>query len=176
MNRALALLFIALLTPAAALAANDGTLGTDSRGDFDITLTVTDSTNIRISGLEHYNLDYTFGDPLPPRKDIDFCVYMDQPGTYSVSIDLEPLTDTVTIYPYDFTFAEPTGVGSFGINGVAQTITGLSQPLGFTPRTIDDDCATEGVSGRLELELSAPPTVKTTRTATATIQLTVTPD
>ena len=176
MKRILLLFASILLIGGTALAATQGELGPSSQGDFDVNLVITNSANIKISGLENYHIDYKVTDDIPAPETMDICVYMDQPGTYTVNIDAAVLTDTVTNYPYTYTYTDNANSAIFKTETISDAASTAPPVSGFTSSNVDEDCTTGGTSATFELELDGEPGTATTQTAMAAITLTVEPD
>ncbi|MFN3212123.1 MAG: hypothetical protein ACE37M_03385 [Henriciella sp.] len=165
----------ALMLTGPALAANDGTLGTSSEGDFLITYTVTNSPNIKISGLENVDLDFSVHDGAPDVKSINLCVYLDQSVPYSVSIKAAPLTDSVNTYPYTYTYSDLHNPNLVPLESTISNTEETKSLSGFLPSNTVD-CIANSYSAEFSLVLAQDPTVATTANgATAEIMITVTP-
>ena len=169
-------LIATVLITGPALAANDGTLGTESSGDFDITYTVTQDANIKITGLANVDLDFSLYDGIPTEETVPLCVYMDEVGSYSVSVKAAPLNDGNADFPYTYTFSDLLQPAT---QPLQQTISNAEDTMslsGFTPSRVVD-CATGGDSAEFGLVLSQAPAAATAANgATAEIMITVTPD
>ena len=171
-------LAIALSASGLALAATDGTLGDSSSGTAEITINVTETSGaqIQVTGLEDINL--TAERNVPYQGSSVFrvtCVYMDQPGEYSIALEATPLTITsgLVIGEYQVAYVELSSQKT-----VAETVTDetVTLRLAGIPASNDATCQTGNVSPAvgIDLEPSSPSTQS--GIATATITLTVSPE
>lgn len=173
MKRLIPLLAAALTLPCTALAANDGTLDTNSVGTLNINLTVTASKNIRISGFTDVALDFNRYEGAPAEDVQNICVYMDQPGTYNLNIVAATLSDTVNDFPYTYTYKDTNDANKVLMQTVSDTdSSGDLQDL--TPSQ-DANCS-NGSPATFGLVLAETPSVATAGTAEAIITMTVTPN
>ncbi|MFN3212129.1 MAG: hypothetical protein ACE37M_03415 [Henriciella sp.] len=176
MKRLISLATSVLIINLSAQAAIQGTLAGRSEGRLNVNLVVTKNANIKVSGFEHYLIDYKLAEDIPSAKTMDICVYMDQTGTYSIDVDAAVLTDTVTNYSYKYTYTDNANSALFLTETISDTAGSAAPVSGSTPSYADENCATGGTSATFDLELDGDPLTTTTQTATATIMFTVRPD
>ena len=144
MKRLISLATSALIINLNAQAAVQGLLDGRSEGRLNVSLVVTKSANIKVSGLEDYQIDYVVTDNIPSAKTMDVCVYMDQGGTYSIDVDAAVLTDNATNYPYKYTYTDNANSALFLTETISDTAGTAAPVSGFTPSLVDENCATGG--------------------------------
>lgn len=88
-----------------AIAATDGLpSATESQGEFQILLTITEPQQIRITNLENIEFDLSPSDT-PIAQSLRPCIFMSGAITeYDLEIEGEVLTDRTTDYPYSVKF------------------------------------------------------------------------
>ena len=105
MRPSLLALILILVLPSNAIAASDGLpSATESEGEFQIILTVTEPQQIQISKLEDIEFNLNPSDT-PNTQSISPCIFMSGPITeYDLEIAGQVLTDSATEYPYSVKF------------------------------------------------------------------------
>lgn len=177
----------ASLFPDDAISASDGSLGTDSTGSVDIT--VTKPVQAKISGMTDMTIaSWVIGDG-DKALHTDVCIYTTS-GDYTVvatgsgASQAFTLTDgvgsgTLHVTPYTVKW-DDAGVGAIGV-GAGTSLTAANTPAAFSNASVDSADCTGGVApgknARINISLLGADLLKlASGTFTGTLTLLVAPD
>lgn len=180
MKRLLTLFALTAALPSLALAATDGTLGSESTGSMTMTLNIdatTPSAQIQVSGLE--DISFTTPTGIVPSSGAvgrtTFCVFMTGGTTYSAAITATPLLSAQFQNTVPYNFALVNTQGPYFIQPVSdQSVTRSQESLDIIGD--EGDCTASVVFLAIVVGLDQTDPPIEAGIGTATLTLTVTPD